>query len=105
MVDKGRSMRTPLPEGEGEAETASDELFAADIPQDPVLLQGRRNYLDDVSQRTLNKFTDDTKLRKVVDVPDSEAASQTILNRLEKWINRNFMKFNIRKCQLLSRWS
>ncbi|KAK4815937.1 hypothetical protein QYF61_010194 [Mycteria americana] len=40
------------------------------------------------------KFADDTKLGGVADRPEDHAAIQRDLNRLEKWADRNLMKFN-----------
>jgi len=46
-------------------------------------------------------FADDAKLGGVAVSPDVCAAIQRDLNRLEKWADRNFMKFNKGKCQVL----
>ena len=37
----------------------------------------------------------------VVDMLQSKAANQRDLNRLEKWPNRNLMKFNAGKCSAM----
>lgn len=39
-------------------------------------------------------FADDTKLERVTDKPEKCTAIQKVLNRLEKWANRNLVKFN-----------
>ncbi|KAF4793861.1 hypothetical protein TURU_106440 [Turdus rufiventris] len=43
------------------------------------------------------KFTGDTKLGIVADMPKGHATIQIDLNSLEKWPDRNLMKFN-KKC-------
>ncbi|GAB0208210.1 F-BAR domain only protein 2-like [Grus japonensis] len=45
-------------------------------------------------------FADDAKLGGVADMPEGHAAIQRDLNRLEKWADRNLMKFNKGKCEV-----
>ncbi|PKU38655.1 rna-directed dna polymerase from mobile element jockey-like [Limosa lapponica baueri] len=66
-----------------------------------VLFRTFKNDLDDGTEYTLSKFTDDAKLGGVADKPEGCAAIQMDLNRMEKWANRNLMKFNKEKCKVL----
>jgi len=50
---------------------------------------------------TFIKFADHTKLRGATDRPKGHAAIQRDLNRMEKWADRNFMKFKKGKCKVL----
>lgn len=59
------------------------------------------NYLGDGIENTLSNFSDDTKVGEVTDSPGGHDASQRDLNRLERWANKNFMKFNTDKCRVL----
>jgi len=40
MLEQGQSVRSPLPEGQGGAETTCDELTVTSIPHPPVPLGG-----------------------------------------------------------------
>lgn len=81
----------------------TDGVLQALIPR-PVLFKTFVNDLDDGSdgtQCTCRKFADDVKLGGVVHTPGGCAAIRRDLNRLEKWANRNLLKPNKGKRQVL----
>jgi len=57
-----------------------------------------------VYPHTVNKFADDTKLGGVANAPEGHAAIQKDLKRLEKWADKNLMKFNKGMCKVLHLW-
>ncbi|KAM9591203.1 uncharacterized protein ACIBXB_006092 [Morphnus guianensis] len=57
--------------------------------------------LDDGIKCILMKFADDTKLNGEVDTLEGRATLQEDLDRLEEWVNKNFMKFSKDKCKVL----
>lgn len=58
-------------------------------------------FIDDKKEEmecTLSKLSDDTKLLGPVDTLQGWFTTQSDLDRLEEWANRNLMKFNKDKC-------
>ena len=68
----------------------------------PTLFNIFINYPYCGTECTLLKFADDTQLERVADAPAGCASIERHWDRLEKWTNRNLMKFNKRKCKVLS---
>ncbi|KAK4811273.1 hypothetical protein QYF61_023325 [Mycteria americana] len=67
----------------------------------PKLFNMLINDLGDGVERTFSKFGEDTKLGGVVDMPEGHAVIQRDLDRLEKWADRNLMKFSNDKYKVL----
>ncbi|PKU47407.1 rna-directed dna polymerase from mobile element jockey-like [Limosa lapponica baueri] len=82
-----------------------DKWSACRVPQrtilGPILSNIFISDLDDGINCTLTKFADDTKLSREVDTLEGRANLQEDLDRLEEWVNKNLMKFNKDKCNIL----
>jgi len=79
----------------------SNEWCPSRIHTGTILLNIFINDLDSGNEYTLCKFVDDTKMSGATDSVEGRDAKQGDLDRLEKWVYENLMKFNKAKCKVL----
>lgn len=81
------------------------QLVTSDVPPRLILwlilLNVFINYLKDVMEISLSKFTDNIKLRAAADMLEGFVATQRDLDRLKKWANCHLVKFSKGKCKVL----
>lgn len=58
--------------------------------------------LDNGAEPSLGKFAANIKLRGAPEAPEGHAAIQRDLSMLEKWFNRNLMKFTKVRLEILT---
>jgi len=49
----------------------------------------------------MTKFANDIKLSEEINTSEGTATLQEDMDRLEEWVNKNFMKFSKDKCKVL----
>ncbi|KAK4816570.1 hypothetical protein QYF61_017960 [Mycteria americana] len=106
LVDEGRAVDVVYLDFKKAFDTVSCKILI-----EKLMKYGRVLYpipfnilIDDLYDEaycTISKFTDDTELGRVVDTPESRAAIQRDLDRVEKWADGNVLKFNKGKCKVL----
>lgn len=67
----------------------------------PVLFNVSISYTGSEIKFAISKFADDAKLSAAADMPEGQEAIQRALDRLNRWVHANLIRFNRAKCRVL----
>jgi hypothetical protein len=96
-----RTMRT-IVEGESSKETSVDSGMPQGTVLGPIMFLCQINDLPDCVNSSVRLFTDDCLLYRTIKKEEDHLTLQADLKHLEKWANKWGMRFNTKKCYVLS---
>ncbi|PKU46492.1 hypothetical protein llap_3211 [Limosa lapponica baueri] len=84
-------------------EETSDEWHSSGVSTGAVLLHIFVSNIHNGIECTLSKSANETKLCRAADTLEGRKSRQRGLDRLERYVHANFMKFNQAKCKVVHR--